>query len=92
MLRPLVETSDRLWSASPSSATEPDTNAMANSISPVNASPTALMATARLACRRSPASSVKVSSGKLVAGSRTPLIRCVPLRMPAAAAMTKGFV
>jgi hypothetical protein len=67
----------------------PETRAMANSMSPVSASPTALTAIARLACRRSPASSVAVPSGKLVAGSRTPLIRCIPQRMPAASRLEK---
>ena len=45
----LVETSDRLWIASPSSPTEPVSRASSNSTRPVAASPIALTAMARLA-------------------------------------------
>ena len=46
----LVETSDRLWIASPSSPTDPVRTASSSSIRPVAARPRALTPTARLAC------------------------------------------
>src|SRR5258705_458837 len=68
---------------SPSSATDPDTSAMTSSTRPVTANPAALTATARLAWCRSSRSSTAAASGKLTAGSRTPLITCIPPTLPA---------
>ena len=53
----LIETSDRLWIASPSSPTDRVRTASSSSIRPVPARPRALTPTARLACRRSRVSS-----------------------------------
>ena len=67
-----MDTSDRLWIASPSSPTEPVSTASSNSARPVAPRPTALTATARFAARRSPASSRVFGSGNAAAGSRSP--------------------
>ena len=64
----LVETSDKLWIASPSRPTEPVTIARSSSMTPVAASPMALTATARLASRRSFTSSRSLGSGDVAAG------------------------
>jgi len=74
----LVDTSDRLWIASPSSPTEPVRTASSSSAMPVAASPIALTAIARLASRRSGASSRVAGSGNAAAGSRRPAVLRIP--------------
>lgn len=72
----LVETSDRLWIASPSSPTDPVRTASSSSIRPVTARSRALTPTARLACRRSRVSSRRSGRGNAAAGSRRPEVLC----------------
>ena len=69
----LVETSDRLWIASPSSPTDPVSIASSSSMRPVAARPRALTATARLACRRSWASSRVPGRGNAAADRGGPM-------------------
>src|SRR5450756_496623 len=74
----LVDTSDRLWMAAPSRPAEPVTSASTSSASPVTASPAALTPTARFAARRPAASSRAPASANAEAGSRIPVILCIP--------------